>query len=482
MSLTAGSGFTITSNIYANSACSGSTAELYPGTTRYICFTVQNNLNVPITVGSISMALSNTPPTGCTAGGPVAADVLWTVERLQGAVRPATTGLPIELKDDGDQSPQCENQTLDFTYSGSAQYTDSTTTSLASSSPGNTSTYWDLGHLHGDRDRDERQPGSLREPCWRHGHLLQLHQCVVQRDAHATRDGDGRLQRPGHLRHVHAARRYGLHRGGLRRFWDQPVRQHVQRGHPDGELGHVSTTSVLTSAPNPSTYGSSVTFTDTVSASSGTPGGTVTFYSCGSSSSCATPRAPRSGPGRSTARARPPTRPRPSRWAPPTSRRSTAASGNYGGSTSNVVSQVVNALGTTSVLTSSPNPSTYGSSVTFTDTVSASSGTPGGTVTFYSCTTSAARTKTSLGTGTLNSSARPPYSTSSLPGGHHLRRGDLRGLGQLRRLDVERGDPGGQRGLDHLGLHLVAQPVDLRHLGHLLPTRSRPLRARRAAR
>ena len=52
MSLTSGSGFTITSNIYSTPACSGSTAELYPGTTRYICFNVQNNLTVPITVGS----------------------------------------------------------------------------------------------------------------------------------------------------------------------------------------------------------------------------------------------------------------------------------------------------------------------------------------------------------------------------------------------------------------------------------------------
>ncbi len=52
------------------------------------------------------------------------------------------------------------------------------------------------------------------------------------------------------------------------------------------------------------------------------------------------------------------------------------ASGNYAGSTSNVVTQVVNALGTTSVLTCSPNPSSYGTSVTFSDTVSASSGTP----------------------------------------------------------------------------------------------------------
>ena len=81
-----------------------------------------------------------------------------------------------------------------------------------------------------------------------------------------------------------------------------------------------------------------------------------------------------------------------------------------------MVSQVVNTLGTTSVLTSSPNPSTYGTSVTFTDTVSASSGTPGGTVTFYSCTTNTCSTKTSLGTGTL-SAGKATYSTSTLPVG-----------------------------------------------------------------
>ncbi len=89
-------------------------------------------------------------------------------------------------------------------------------------------------------------------------------------------------------------------------------------------------------------------------------------------------------------------------------------SGTYQGSTSNIVAQVVNALGTTSVLTSSPNPSVPGTSVTFTDTVSASSGTPGGSVTFYRCTTNACTTKTSLGTKTL-ASGQATYSTSTLP-------------------------------------------------------------------
>ena len=229
--------------------------------------------------------------------------------------------------------------------------------------------------------------------------------------------------------------------------------------------GSISTTSVLTSSANPSTYGSSVTFTDTVSASSGTPGGTVTFYSC-TTSACSHQDLARDRDAQQLGQGHLGHLDA-CRWAPPTSRRSTGPRATTCGSTSNVVSQVVNALSTTSVLTSSANPSTYGSSVTFTDTVSASSGTPAGTVTFYSCTTNTCSTKTSLGTGTLNSSGKATLATSTPAGGHHLRRGGLRGLGQLLRLDVERGEPGGQRALDHLGPHLVGQPLDLRLLGHL---------------
>ena len=244
--------------------------------------------------------------------------------------------------------------------------------------------------------------------------------------------------------------------------------------------GTLSTTSVLTSSPNPSSYGTSVTFTDTVLGLFGHAnrhGDLLQLHHLG----VLAPR-PRSGPGRSTARARPPSRPRRLPVGTTYVEAVYGASGNYGGSTSNVVTQVVNALSTTSVLTSSPNPSTYGTSVTFTDTVSATSGTPSGTVTFYSCTTSACshqdlardRDAQQLGQGHLLD-LEPA-------GGHHLRRGGLRGLGQLRRLDLERGDPGGQRALDHLGPHLVAQPVDLRLLGDLHRHGARPLRARRAAR
>jgi hypothetical protein len=173
----------------------------------------------------------------------------------------------------------------------------------------------------------------------------------------------------------------------------------------------VSSTS-LTSSPNPSNLGQSVTFTATVSVASGTPGGTVTFYSC-TNSGCGTKTSFGTGTlssGKATT----------ATSALPVGTTYIeavyGASGNYLGSTSNVVGQVVKVIATTSVLTSSPNPSTPGTSVTFTDTVSASTGTPSGTVTFYSCNTNTCSTKNSLGTKTL-ASGQATYSTTSLPVG-----------------------------------------------------------------
>ena len=81
------------------------------------------------------------------------------------------------------------------------------------------------------------------------------------------------------------------------------------------------------------------------------------------------------------------------------------------------LSQVVNGstVGTTTALTSSPNPSGYGSPVTLSATVTKSSGTgtPTGTVTFHLGSPSG----TVVGTGTLNSSGQATSTTSSLPAG-----------------------------------------------------------------
>jgi hypothetical protein len=67
---------------------------------------------------------------------------------------------------------------------------------------------------------------------------------------------------------------------------------------------------------------------------------------------------------------------------------------------------------TTTVVTSSVNPSLVGQSVTFTATVTASTGTPTGVVTFFDGTTP-------LGTGTLNGSGVATFTISTLSLGDH---------------------------------------------------------------
>ena len=417
MSLTAGSGFTITSNIYASPACSGPTVDLYPGRTDCIIFSVQNNLTVPISVNSLTMALSNTPPAGCTSAD-LSLPSFSGSFNVPGSGTASSPGLPIELNDMGNQNP-CENSTLDFNYSGTAQYTDSTSTSLASSSPGNTSTSgtsvtFTATVAAANASNDPSGPtgtvtfytcpssSSCSSP------TSTLGTGTVGSNGQATLATSTLPVGPNYIEAV-----YGGSGTNLSSSTSAIVTQTVTSST-------LSTLTSLTSSLNPSTYGSSITFTATVSSSSGTPTGTVTFYGC-TTSGCTPTTVLGAGTLNSSGKATLATSSLPvgTTYVVATY----GASGNYlGSSSSPPLAQVVNALGTTSVLTSSPNPSTYGSSVTFTDTVSASSGTPSGTVTFYSCgtgstTSTCAGTKTSLGTGTLNSSGKATLSTSTLPVG-----------------------------------------------------------------
>ncbi|AFL90536.1 gluconolactonase [Terriglobus roseus DSM 18391] len=82
-------------------------------------------------------------------------------------------------------------------------------------------------------------------------------------------------------------------------------------------------------------------------------------------------------------------------------------------STSNVVSQTVNATQTTTLLSASPNTAAVGTNVTLTATVSSINGPlPTGTVTFKSGATT-------LGTGTLDANGSASLATSSLPPGQN---------------------------------------------------------------
>ena len=87
----------------------------------------------------------------------------------------------------------------------------------------------------------------------------------------------------------------------------------------------------------------------------------------------------------------------------------------FAGSTSSGLTQTVNQASSSTAVTSSNNPSTFGSSVTFTATVTPSAAT--GTVTFKDGSTT-------LGTGTL-SSGTATYTTTTLIVGSHSITADM---------------------------------------------------------
>jgi hypothetical protein len=160
-----------------------------------------------------------------------------------------------------------------------------------------------------------------------------------------------------------------------------------------------SSSTAVTSSLNPSSYGQAVTFTATVSGGAGTPTGTVTFKNSGSPLGTSTLSA---GTASLTTSA----------LNVGTRSITTVYSGDstYLGDTSPALNQQVNKITTTITITSSPNSSASGQSVTFTATVMSAAGVPSGTVTFKSGATV-------LGTATLDSSGVASISTSTLPAG-----------------------------------------------------------------
>jgi hypothetical protein len=161
-----------------------------------------------------------------------------------------------------------------------------------------------------------------------------------------------------------------------------------------------TTSTKLTSSLNPARYGQSVTFTATVTSSSGTPVGGVTFMN----GTTAIGGGALSG-GKITL----------TKTTLPVGTLSITAvySGtvNYATSTSPVLTEQINKAATTTSLTSSLNPSSLGTSVTFTAVVAAGSGTPAGSVTFKNGTTVLGVRALSAGKATL--------STTSLTSGSH---------------------------------------------------------------
>lgn len=173
-------------------------------------------------------------------------------------------------------------------------------------------------------------------------------------------------------------------------------------------VNQATTGTQLVTSSNPSVFGQSVTFTATVtpnSPASGSPSGTVTFNdgatSIGSSTVDATGTASLTTSALTVG--------------------SHSISAVYDGdtnfatSTSNTVTQTVNQAATSTALVSSSNPSSLGSPVTFTATISPvapGAGTATGTVTFKDGVTT-------IGSAPVDASAHAALTTSSLGLGTH---------------------------------------------------------------
>ena len=171
-----------------------------------------------------------------------------------------------------------------------------------------------------------------------------------------------------------------------------------------------SATSVtLNSSPNPSTIGQSVTFTATVTGTGGVPAGTVTFTE-GATVLASNVAVNGSGNASFSTAAL-------SAGSHTITATFTGASGWLGSSgDDSSAAQVVNPASgntTSTTVVTSPNPSVFSQSVTFTSTTTSSGGVPVGAVNFTEGSTVWASNRTVDGTGHAS------FSTAALPAGSH---------------------------------------------------------------
>jgi large repetitive protein len=158
------------------------------------------------------------------------------------------------------------------------------------------------------------------------------------------------------------------------------------------ELVQSNTTTTLTPSANPAVYGQEVTLTAVVaSTTTGTPHGTVTFKEGSSTLGTATLSGGIAALTLDT-------------LAVGTDDLTAVFGGgpSFLSSTSAVVAEQIDQAATTTVLSASPNPGVYGAAVTLTAVVTSSTtGTPAGTVTFKSGSSTLGAATLSGGTATL---------------------------------------------------------------------------------
>ena len=279
--LSGGRGFTITSVVTAYPACSGPSVALYPGVKRCLVYTAHNPLAVPLTVKSLNIAsVTLTTQPRNRALPPCSTNELdLSATTFSGAlvVPPLGTGNAAEtitLTDTRTNQDNCEKATFDFVYAGSATYTETTSTSLASSpNPSKLGQTVSFVATVTPADLPPSKPtGTVNL------YLCSLASCTSSTLlGSATLNGEGKATwstsaLPAGTDLIEAV--YNSPSSDFGGSTSTPLSQVVQSAK-------YATTTTLGASPDPSAQGSPTSLVATVSKSSGpgTPTGWVSFYS-----------------------------------------------------------------------------------------------------------------------------------------------------------------------------------------------------------
>jgi hypothetical protein len=404
-----GSAFTISSAIYPSPKCAGSSALLYPGVTRCLVYTVKNDLDVPISVQHITAALDphySAPPSGCTAADLSLPSFSGWLQ-VSGNGSATSAGLPISLIDTKTNQDNCEHTVLHFVYEGTAVYTATTSTTLASSpDPSFSGQYVTFTATVTAQDAPTSPTGSVS-----------FYACATAACGHTDLLGSATVRPHGKTsfstRCLPVGTTYveAVYEGASTNFSSSTSNRVAQVI----KSPVVPTATTLTSSPNPSAPGRAVSFTAVVAKASGSgpPTGVVNFSRCPSASNCSTPVLLASESLRSGAATF-------STSGLPSGTTYVEAGyagvpGALGSSASSIIAQVVILpVRTTMSLVSTPDPSAAGQSVTLTAAVSPFSGpgTPAGAVSFYVGTPG--NSYRLLGTAGLGGNARATIATPGL--------------------------------------------------------------------
>ncbi|MCU1495314.1 MAG: hypothetical protein JWO62_3078 [Acidimicrobiaceae bacterium] len=275
--LSSAAGFTITSTI-SSSPTSQVPALLDPGAQRYLWYTVQNPLSVPITVSALSITAVTPPPAPANCA---ASNLDLSHATFNGSLTVAGNGqtnavsVPISLKDTGPGENGCKGASFGFSYTGTATYTEVYATSalLASSSDpsvvGQGVTYRATVAATVASGQDPLPNSPTGAVTFKDG-TTTICSGVALTSATATTSTAQCSPAAYLVAATHPITAVYTNADGNFSGSSSLLSQVVSPS---------STTTALAAAPDPSTFGQSVTLTATTVAASGpTPTGTASFY------------------------------------------------------------------------------------------------------------------------------------------------------------------------------------------------------------